>query len=270
MGIFITKLASENIDLLYSNLYNYLPKKIGNQGVIESGEAREWQPNENEAAKIPTTEKARKKIYWYSLQETDYLLTRLFSRFNEVVTFEYTNKLESHFRTNTGADFEYLREGLPRGKNFYSIRTSIKNRIRTLIETPISFWTENLNDNSLTGHIEFGYLTPLIDELPYSAVIGGIQKVVVYINKLNLKHTPYSLTSNGIIPESYKYSINLTIEIWDNYGVDQGDFEDFDLASLADGGGLVSFWVLQHQRSYKPLINKLICRNVIISDYFIK
>ena len=80
MGIFITKLASENIDLLYSNLYNYLPKKIGNQGVIESGEAREWQPNENEAAKIPTTEKARKKIYWYSLQETDYLLTRLFSR----------------------------------------------------------------------------------------------------------------------------------------------------------------------------------------------
>ena len=267
MAIYNSSDSAFNIKVLSSISINY-PKFIGDQGSYEVGEAREYQPNLIEGIKTPIGQVAQNKIYWYALQSNEYLITRLFDRFKLLPSSEYIIRLESHFRENTGSDFLYTRINLPRGRSFFKIKDSIRKRLRDLIDIPIYLWSET--NNSLTNHIEFNYLQPLIDELPFSAVIGGIQKVRVFLNNIKLNHIPLSIGSNGTIPESFEYKINLTIEISDNFGVDQKDFEELDIASYLDGGGLTSFWVLQHQRGYKPFINKLICTNVIINDYFKK
>jgi hypothetical protein len=78
-------------------------------------------------------------------------------------------------------------------------------------------------------------------------LVGGTQELEIFIDDINI-------SSANVL------NAHLSFKLYDNFGVDEGDVIkaiDSDFVSgtnVAVGGvlGLKAFWILQHQRGYKP------------------
>jgi len=90
-------------------------------------------------------------------------------------------------------------------------------------------------------------LDPLAAKYPsHLTLVGGTQQVDVHVKAIYMDN------------EGHTHSV-LEIVIWDTYGVDEDDFTKY---MTKDGGVILdqkrdavcAFWILQHQRGYKPVI----------------
>jgi RHS repeat-associated protein len=173
---------------------------------------------------------------------------------------EFSTELEARFRLNNGGEFTHVNNnGLPYGTSFSKIQNSVKEGIGQMLFQNQSMW-------DISKFIKYSYLQPFTDNPDYAIPIGGIQKVTVEVHSIKFVITPEALNANGsYTPASCQFDANVTIIIWDIFGVDEDDFVNSDIATFFGGSSLAAFWVLQHQRGYQPLIVKLVNKNVIIS-----
>lgn len=85
------------------------------------------------------------------------------------------------------------------------------------------------------------------DGTTLKAAIGGTQGLNLYI------------TSFTALPGSRTYAITLRFVICDDFGVDESDLYS---------PGLISFWVLQHERTgYRPFVNEIIIEPTITGSF---
>jgi hypothetical protein len=81
------------------------------------------------------------------------------------------------------------------------------------------------------------------DSTSLKTLIGGTQQINIYLASITFG-------------EDNTYSAVLNFSIYDDFGVDEGDIANASLAAEFGMEGLISLWVLQHQRGYQPFKTK--------------
>jgi outer membrane protein OmpA-like peptidoglycan-associated protein len=123
----------------------------------------------------------------------------------------------------------------------------VRSNINSRITSQASGGAINCNSLSIPSGSMPTISFTFADGTTLKAAIGGTQG-------LNLFITGFSLS-----PRSRTYTITLRFEICDDFGVDKSDLYS---------PGLISFWVLQHERpGHRPFINEIIVEETI-SDSF--
>lgn len=88
-------------------------------------------------------------------------------------------------------------------------------------------------------------------------VVGGVQGMRFYLKKLAVKQFSPDLR-RGIREVNFNYSAELELQFIDDFGLnwtDIGKTQTSDILKKLGTPYLIAFWILQHQRGYKPFAN---------------
>lgn len=95
------------------------------------------------------------------------------------------------------------------------------------------------------------YISPpdfnFLNNSNYTKLIGKSNQVDVILTNIEVVRS-----ANGDV----EFTANVEIIIKDWFGVSEGDFTNNDFASLFGKKSLTCFWILRHQRGYKPFVNQ--------------
>jgi len=252
----------------YSSALKNTPLKeeivIGEAGKVDTGEAAQ---SGNSRDNLPKTEKGRELYSEYQLDKLsdEQLLSNLFAN---LFPGDFSQRLEQRFSQRIGGTFTYVNNnGLPYGINFSRIKSIVQDSIESSIMMSPQYWQAIITP-FLKAALKEVYLQPIIDNVSYSIPIGGIQKIEVSLQDYKiLDYQPHSFDSRGKIrPGHIRYKANVTVILYDTFGVSESDFTEDDIATVLARKGLASFWELQFNRGYKPLTVKLINRNINLEN----
>lgn len=122
------------------------------------------------------------------------------------------------------------------------------------------------------------------DNLSLAIPMGGVQQVIVqtknvqlensaFINPANTKKSTFmdSMVSKNHNSKKVVYEITLEIKLRDRFAVDEGDFAiddwltntDKTLVTALGREALTAFWILQHQRGYRPFVWNAVFQSII-------
>ena len=142
----------------------------------------------------------------------------------------------------TGTDFS---DRTLASDTFSNALTNIKDQIRAQIRSQAKTGTIDCSSIALVSTSLPGINFTMLDDNVLKGVIGGTHGLTVELMNLTINPTG-------------SYDMQLRFTICDNFGVD-----DHDLYSP----GLISFWILQHERTgHVPFINEIIAETPAISD----
>jgi len=88
-------------------------------------------------------------------------------------------------------------------------------------------------------------------------VVGGVQGIRIYLKKLNVQQLGPDLT-RGIREVNINYDAELELQFIDDFGLnwtDIGKTQTSDILKKLGTPYLIAFWILQHQRGYRPFAN---------------
>lgn len=196
--------------------------------------------------KIASSLDVRKKPL--RLLTDDELITILFRKFK--LFTKYGEVLEQHFRLNTGEDLIHHLDYWADGRF-----TKRDNLVRALREPTISAYKSNtvvdVTEIISKNFIDFSTTedTSMIGE---RAAFGGIQEVGI-MGFLTDEKINNRILGIPTIPPFIKVEYRFLLKDW--FGVDEEDVYKNQDSTQMDREGLAAFWILQHQRRYKPFIN---------------
>ena len=159
------------------------------------------------------------------------------------------NRMITHFMTGTGGT---LRHGL--GSTISTLATSSRTMASATGSVQKDIGSQ-LTGQAAGGTVDYRLLhlrLPTIsfgfrDGTTLKGAIGGTQGLDLFIKDFNVPHC----TRN--------YTATIRFEICDDFGVDTSDLYS---------PGLISFWVLQHQRrGHRPFINEIIVEKPISGSF---
>ena len=79
---------------------------------------------------------------------------------------------------------------------------------------------------------------------PLLALVGSIQQINVFLSDIQIHGTSYTAA--------------FKIDMYDQFGVSENDFAKYGTGSGPKAivrDAIIAFWILQHNRGYKPLVN---------------
>jgi len=117
-----------------------------------------------------------------------------------------------------------------------------------------SGFPENVVPEIQANMINFSSLRILVEAMAF----GGIQEVELkgYLSKVKREGKGDYLTKFGdIFHDPTILEIRLEFVLKDWFGVDEEDVYKSSVATQLGREALAAFWILQHQRGYKPFIN---------------
>jgi len=141
----------------------------------------------------------------------------------------------NHFKANTGSDLN--RPGLAK----MMLNTDpLKN---TTNDISIKFKQKMTAFNGDFSKISIDVNRPnftFSDSPTLKAIVGGTQQLDIFLTSINIDN------------KARTYSANLSLNLYDDFGVSESDVTNPSLAALWGQNALGAFWVLQHQRGIKP------------------
>lgn len=181
------------------------------------------------------------------------LINLLFCNFK--LFTKYGDKLEEHFKNNTGHDLIHNLDKWKDGK-----RTNKDALIESICKKVESAYRTGRFPVNVTKDIQkywLDFTKAKFTMTGEAAAFGGVQEVGILgfllsekIGKLN------SLDARGktiYYPTTIKMELRFVIKDW--FGADEEDIYKNEFAAQLDRKGLAALWILQHQRGYKPFIN---------------
>jgi hypothetical protein len=173
----------------------------------------------------------------------------------------YGDKLENHFRQNTGKNLSFHLEKWADGKNTKkdALISVIKEKVKSVyLQYPSGVILSQPID--ITPEIKGQWLDfskANIWMIGEKAAFGGIQEIEIqgFLINRTLKGD-YSDQSGKIyhLPKT-TLVIKLYFTLKDWFGVDEEDVYKNAHSTQMGRESLAAFWILQHQRGYRPFIN---------------
>lgn len=222
--------------------------------------------------------------YNYLLKKTDSELLNIMwgggglGKLDTVGSSDLRKILETRYRKNTGAE---LRVNMP---NSYWTSSIVNNRDDILSQIKEATQKEliaakrrndfvcNVNCSHILDKAQINFRLD-IENPSLMMPMGGVQGVIVKTKRVIKDKNTFNRIMNTKLPDfgsSLKrynediYEITLNIILKDWFAVDEDDFAFSDYSSGWAGTksfvtklgreALVAFWILQHQRSYRPFV----------------
>ena len=186
----------------------------------------------------------------------DDLITVLFENLKTFT--KYGDTLKQHFRNNTGDDLFHHLDNWPDGYT-----TNKNNLVKALRDTIISAYKLKtvLDVTNIIKQKEnlINFSNAKILMLGEAAIFGGIQEVGI---KGFLKNERIGIKMIGKPVKSF-IEVELRFVLKDWFGVDEQDVYKNELSTQLDREGLAAFWILQHQRGYRPFINIITYKEIV-------
>jgi hypothetical protein len=189
-----------------------------------------------------------------------YLMFRLFHLLNNAGSIiygkkDYVKKIEQRFRQKSGYDLEHNIEKWADGKNTKkdALIAAIKQKITKCYATkcfPIDVSQE-------MGRNFLDFSGALLSMPAEAAAFGGIQQINIDGTLLNEKIQVQEGTDGygKFKVSTFFLDIELKFVLKDWFGVDEDDIIKNETAAQVGRESLAAFWVLQHQKGFRPFIN---------------
>jgi hypothetical protein len=209
-----------------------------------------------EESQIPIVPTTRKPLSNLSNEE---LINKLFSPFKRFTN--YGDKLENHFRQNTGKNLFFHLEKWEDGKNTKkdALISVIKEKVKSVyLQYPSGVILSQPID--ITPEIKakrLDFSKANIWMMGEKAAFGGIQEIEIqgFLIKRTLKGDYFDQSGKIYHLPKTTLVIKLFFTLKDWFGVDEEDVYKNEYSTQYGRESLAAFWVLQHQRGYRPFIN---------------
>lgn len=163
----------------------------------------------------------------------------------------YIDKFTEHFKNGNGQDYTntiYLAEMMLHVPVYKSLISEIADIFkRQMVQRRGDFTYVNFGTGKMLkyfpNNVSFG------DNRIVNMLVGGVQEIKIYLTGIQYDHTP-----NGGSAISYRASLH--IDIFDDFGVSEADTIKTAWATSMGRYAIISMWLLQHQRGFKPFRTK--------------
>lgn len=190
----------------------------------------------------PETGKGRSIIRRMKLASTWSLFRYMEVILNEGTLFQETDevaKIMDHFKSNTGEDLNSpgLAKLMTATTPYKNMTESVSNVFEKKMREAGGDYTKiKFDDKAGIRRPNFSYG----DSPTLKTIVGGTQQL------------DFMLKSITVDIENRTYSGILKLTLYDDFGVDEPDVTNPSIAALWGQNALAAFWILQHQRGYKP------------------
>lgn len=261
-------------------------KRIGNEKTEETTSGYNGQPRSQEGKrllKVGTEEGKYAKL----LKMSDFQLLNLMWESGGLGALDsilirsgdLKKILESHYRSRSGRELSVNMPDSYWVSSSSNDREGILRKIRDEVQKSLNnkrwsqFETYSIDCSSILDQANINFRTDIAN--PSLAMpMGGVQEVVVRSTSFQEKEhrRPPRPTIMDFSTTNHKdYEITLEIKLRDRFAVDEGDFTTNDwsnqtgktAATALGREALTAFWILQHQRGYKPFVWNAIFQSTI-------
>ncbi|MDR3338719.1 MAG: hypothetical protein LBT25_01265 [Candidatus Symbiothrix sp.] len=243
--------------------YPYMVKdaiknEYGKMGWLEAlASPRDYHYYSLEESQVPVMPTTRKPLGKLS---NDELIDKLFFPFKRFT--KYGNKLENHFRQKTGENLYFHLKEWADGKNTNkdALISVIKEKVKSvylqyrsgaILSQPI-----DISPEIAEKFIDFSDAS-LWTMSGEKAAFGGIQEIEIqgFLTNQTLKGDYFDQFGKVHYLPKTTLEIRLFFVLKDWFGVDEEDVYKNESSTQMGRESLAAFWVLQHQRGYRPFIN---------------
>jgi hypothetical protein len=167
---------------------------------------------------------------------------------------DYFDKLEKQFTDNTGATREW-----DTWTEWPNRKTTHLDQLLAALKSKIQIAYSSGSVQDVTPEIQANWIDfSSIWTMPERMAFGGVQEVELkgYLSKVKqVGKGDYFDKSGKVHHEATILEVRLEFVIKDWFGVDEEDVYKNTIATQLVRDSLAAFWILQHQRGYKPFIN---------------
>jgi hypothetical protein len=167
---------------------------------------------------------------------------------------KYGETIKNHFIANSGCECNHGDMGNLKGV-FINLISVIEEKVKKeyqnnypVVRLPIDV-TKEIEDNVISFRLSIFHKSEMI-------AIGGVQQIEAEGRLRSFYKGDSIITNQGTKHLPHVLNIELKFIIKDWFGVDEEDVYKNGFATFLDREGLAALWVLQHQRGYKPFINR--------------
>jgi len=243
-------ISSHKTGLDYRGKKDLLNDLIGSSGDVmrpKNNKKEATQSSGPDSPAYPQTEEGKEKVAEYDQLTNKQLGRKMANGFQNPVTGNwkpYSQEVIKYFAKNEGDIWHTVVS--PSDNPIGDEWAMLKNGIRDGIFEEYIKKGQPLEQFDISTYInppDFNYL----NNGAFTALIGKSNQVDVILRNIDIVKN-----ANGNV----EFTAEVEIIIKDWFGVSEGDFTKYDFASAAAKKALTSFWILQHQRGYKPFINQ--------------
>jgi hypothetical protein len=231
----------------YTSSFNATPKEQALRDYIGKEEYIQ-----NYFSEYPTMTLIKGEFHYLTKMSDDELLGELrrafkLASFGQDGNNPYIDKFTQHFKNGNGNDY-YDTLYLTKQMLFVPVYKKLLNEIA---------YTFSVEMRKLIGNIERvnfgnGRLSKFFpmniafgDNRILNMLVGGVQEIRISLTKMQ-----FGYNQNG--GSGINYSGELNIVIFDDFGVSEADTIKTAWATSMGRYAIISMWILQHQRGYKP------------------
>ena len=174
----------------------------------------------------------------------------------------------NHHLTNVTSDYiKHFRYG--NGEMYFSPTLSLyvskSPELRNYIKDFGIKWAGNINKESKLSNLEPFTFKEDETRPTFGGTYNQQNGLTILIN--DTEKTDIWATNFVIDPVTLVWKADLYVEIRDNFGLDKADIVKYGKTCCGAGNGFISWWILQHQRSYKPFVTLIKIKATIQGQY---